>query len=363
MMKRSYSPRQIRSNAWLRATLLGMLSTFALLLSQNAQTQYAPRSYYYKNGCYVTTDTPQDIRMDLGNIVIQPDTKPGLIKRQTFNIQESYSLFCINQNSMIGELPGSEPATNSEQHVYKTNVPGIGIRLYRQSYNGIISTYYPHRLSSYDSPRGNAKLAAGYFIVEIFKLPGPTGAGTLKQGLYSTYWGDGTGPSKPILTSHVYANSIAIVNSTCSLDAGSRNIAVDLGEAPKYTFTGVGSTNNDRNFNIKVDCVGGNDSVWSQARGDVSLSFSYTPDPDTNASKGVIKNEANADRAQGIAVQLLDDRNGTPVTNGSNLYVGKLRADSATSFTVPMRAHFYQTKSQIAGGNVRSLATFNVVYQ
>lgn len=359
MMKRSYSPK----HKLFAPLLLGVVSASAMLLPQSAQSQQSPRDYYYKNGCYVTTNTPQDISMNLGNIVIQPDTKPGLIKRQTFNIQGSTKLICVNQNSMIGELPGSELATDSERYVYKTNVTGIGIRLYRQSYSGQIKTFYPHVLTSNDGFPTNATLAAGYFIVEIFKLPGPTGAGTLKQGLYSTYWGNGTGPSKPILTSHVYANSIAIVNSTCSVDAGSRNIAVDLGEAPKYLFTGVGSTNNDRNFNIKVNCVGGNDSIWSQARGDVSLSFSYTPDPDTSTNKGVIKNEADKDRAQGIGVQLLDDRNSTPVANGSNLYMGKLRAESATSFTVPMRAHFYQTKSQIVGGNVRSLATFNVVYQ
>lgn len=338
----------------LKTALMGLLAALTFACIQDSEAAY--------NGCYVRTSTPQDISMDLGNIVIQPDTPVGLIKRQTFNIVENKALYCGGHNFMYGELPGSEIAPNSEPYVYKTNVPGIGIRLYRQSYNGIISTYYPHVLEDYTGQHTSTKLAAGYFVVEIFRLKGPTGAGALKPGLYSTYWGNGTGPSLPILTSHVLGNGISVVNSTCQVDTGSRNIAVDMGEAPKYLFTGVGSTVNERNFDININCVGGNDSVWSKARGDVSLSFNYTPDPDTSASLGVMKNNADRDGARGIGVQLLNNR-GLPVINESFLYVGKLRPDSQTRFNIPMKARFYQTRTQVNGGDVKSIATFNIVYQ
>lgn len=315
------------------------------------------------NGCYVARETPQDIQMIMGDIVVNPDTAVGQrIAIGYFPIEQDKGLTCMGTNAMVGELPGSKLSSLGD-NIYETNIAGIGIRLYREG-ERYIDVYYPHYLQGQNHPQnssGRAYLEGGLFTVELIRLPGQVGAGPLKPGLYSTYWGDGSGPNRPILTSHVIGNSIRIVNAACKLDAGSRNIPINMGEVSKGAFKGVGSTLNERPFMISMSCVGGHESQWSTRKSDVGISFEYDADP--SGAAGVIKNTASSDAAQGVGIQLLEASNGMPIAPHRILNVGQLRDSSDRYFNIGLTSRYYQTSSNISGGNVRSLATFNIVYQ
>ena len=300
--------------------------------------------------------------MNLGAVVLRPDTPVGaVILKKSFYIPNKPVGYCNgNGGSAIGVISTGYPLSQLGNNIYETNIKGIGIRLYRHG-DTRIDTFYPHelRLQGGGTPYS---LDPGYFVVEIIRLPGPTGAGSLIAGLYSSYYLNASGPSKPILTSHVYGNSITIVNSTCMIDAGSRDISVDMGSVARNDFSGIGSTLNERNFNIRLNCLGGNDSEWSQKRGDVSLLFSYAPNPRWG-NQGVIQPEGGKTSASGVGIQLLTGQSNTPVRNGDSVFAGHLSPDTRTTVTVPMKARYYQTDNHIAGGNVSALATFTLVYQ
>lgn len=320
-----------------------------------------PEKTNYGPGCHVTIDHPQDIKMDLGRIVLRPDMAPGtVISAKQFPISRQWVAECSSRGTMIGILSNNYTASELGNNIYKTNIPGIGLRLYREGEGGRIKTFYPHTLPF--SGHSKLYLDPGYFSVEVIRLPGPTGAGRLNAGLYSIYYADSTGPSKPVLTSHVYGDGITIVNSTCSIDAGSRDITVDMGSAASKDFSGVGSTLNEKKFNIRLNCVGGNESKWSQKRGDVSLAFYYTPN-ERWGNQGVIQPERNQSAAQGVGIQLLSDKENTPVKNGDYVYAGRLQEFTSSTINIPMKARFYQTENKITGGSVSALTTFTVVYQ
>lgn len=314
------------------------------------------------NGCYVSREAPQDIKMIMPDVVVHPGSSPGtLLAQGRFQIERDNGLVCRGSNTMTGQLPNSK-ISKLGGNIYETNVPGIGIRLYREG-EQYIRTFYPHIIEGKQSKRrssGHSYLEGGSFYVELIRLPGPVGAGPLMPGLYSTYWGNGSGPGRPILTSHVIGNSIKIVNSTCEIDAGSRNIPINMGEVQKYQFQGVGSTLNEHGFNIILHCVGGNESQWSKRTGEVGLSFSY--EQDTSNIKGVIKNMASTDAADGVGIQLLEAR-GTPVPTNGVIQAGRLNQSAESTFEVGMSSRYYQTKMHVSGGNVNSQATFTVVYQ
>lgn len=315
----------------------------------------------YGPGCRAIVDQPQDIKMDLGRIVLRPDMAPGtVISSKQFPIAYQWVAECSGRGSMIGILSNNYAASELGNNIYRTNIPWIGLRLYRESRSGWIKTFYPHSIPY--SGRTTLYLDPGFFSVEVIRLPGPTGAGRLNAGLYSVYYADGTGPSKPVLTSHVYGDGITIVNSTCSIDTGSRDITVDMGTVARKDFTGVGSTLNEKKFNIRLNCVGGNESQWSQKRGDVSLAFYYTPDT-TWGNQGVIQPEQSQTAAQGVGIQLLTDKASTPVKNGDYVYAGRLSEFANATIDIPMKARFYQTNSQMTGGSVSALTTFTIVYQ
>ena len=338
---------------------IGAAAALCTLMSPSPAQARPGQSYGY--GCNATLDQPQDIKMNLGRIVLRPDMAPGtVISSKQFPIAYEWVAECAGRGSMIGVLSSNYSASELGNNIYKTNIPGIGLRLYRESRSGLIKTYYPHSIPY--SGRSTLYLDPGFFSVEVIRLPGPTGAGTLNPGLYSVYYANNTGPSKPVLTSHVYGDGITIVNSTCSIDAGSRDITVDMGTVSRKEFTGVGSTLNERNFNIRLNCVGGNESQWSQKRGDVSLAFSYSPNS-TWGNQGVIQPEQGQSAAQGVGIQLLTDKENMPVKNGDYVYAGRLSAFANATIDVPMKARYYQTDNKVSGGSVSALATFTVVYQ
>lgn len=298
--------------------------------------------------------------MVMPDVVVNPSAPPGtLLAQGRFQIEQDLGLVCRGTTSnMVGQLPGSQISKLGD-NIYETNVQGIGIRLYREG-ERYIRTFYPHtlELKQYKRrPNGQAYLEGGSFYVELLRLPGPVGAGPLKPGLYSTYWGNGSGPGRPILTSHVIGNSIKIVNSTCEIDAGSRNIPINMGEVQKSQFKGVGSTLNERLFDIRMHCAGGNES---QRTGDVGLSFAY--ERDASGIQGVIKNIATTDAADGVGIQLLEAC-GTPVATNSVVQTSGFNQIAKSTFNVGMMSRYYQTKSQVSGGNVNAQATFTVVYQ
>lgn len=337
------------------ATLLSTTAPYAHAAWGSRPGQNTP------SGCSATVDHPQDIKMDLGRIVLRPDMAPGtVISSKQFPIGYQWVAECAGHGSMIGILSSNYSVSELGNNIYKTNIPGIGLRLYRESKSGLIRTFYPHTIPY--SGRNTLYLDPGFFSVEVIRLPGPTGAGQLNSGLYSVYYADRTGPSKPVLTSHVYGSGITIVNSTCTIDAGSRDITVDMGSAASKDFTGIGSTLNEKRFNIRLNCVGGNESKWSQKRGDVSLAFYYTPNSHLG-NQGVIQPEQGQSTAQGVGIQLLTEKESTPVKNGDYVYAGRLSEFSNATIDIPMKARFYQTENKVTAGNISALTTFTIVYQ
>ncbi|HHB1427641.1 TPA: fimbrial protein [Serratia odorifera] len=308
--------------------------------------------------CYVTTNNPQDIIMNVGRVLITPTTKVGdVLATGKFDIRRDNSISCSGRSTLYGRILQGGPSTLSDK-IWTTNVPGVGIRLYRQ-----IGTqegaYYPHELYR----NGGVYLAEGYFVVEVIKIAEQTGTGSLAPGQYSTYYVDGSGPSRPILISHVLANSITIVTSSCSVDTGSKNKVINLATVPSATFRGVGSTAAEQDFSLNINCIGGTGTEFLPGGGGeglVNVRFDYTPDG-SNAP-GVLKSLQDTNAASGVSVQLLNGSTSAPIKNGESVYAGHTIANQTNTITLPLKARYYQTGTRIKGGVIKSIATFTIEY-
>ncbi|WP_413503476.1 fimbrial protein [Serratia grimesii] len=327
------------------------LMLFGLLMT-GGQSAYA--------ACFVNNGyKAQVINMKLGRVLVTPSSQVGdtLVTGQfPINAVNGYGR-CTSGGSAIGQiLQGSR---TSFSNVFSTNIPGIGIRLYRDA--GTVSTFYPHTLPL----RGNTtvNLNGGYFKIDIVKTAAQTGTGQLVPGKYTTYYMDGSGPNLPMLESIVDANSLTIVTSTCNVDSGSKNKVVNLDSVTAASFGGVGSTQGEKAFDININCVGGvgEDLLpGSAGQGIVNVRFDYTQDP-SNAP-GVIKSESGANTASGVAVQLLTGNTTQPIKNGDAVNAGRTIPNQANTLTLPLKARYYRTGSTIKGGNIKSTATFTIEY-
>lgn len=297
--------------------------------------------------------TAQRINMNVGQVIVRPDAAIGqVLARKEFSIRKVDPIATCDWRGgrTIGEMLQGQ-ASGTVKDTYTTNVPGIGVRLARR-FDGK-DTFYPHFIT-YRPPGRGLYLAPGYFTVEIIKIGSETGSGSLAAGQYTTYYPDGSGPSRPLLVTELTANAITIVSSACFVDAGSRNIAVNFDSMYRGRFTGVGSTHQTREFDVQLTCSGP-----SAGRDVVKLSFDYTPDP-ANVP-GVIRLDGGAGSASGVGIQLLT-ANGEPIRQQQPLTVATLDTPDLRTVTVPLQARYYQTAPAVQAGDTQARATFTIEY-
>ncbi|MDB0196688.1 fimbrial protein, partial [Acinetobacter baumannii] len=91
--------------------------------------------------------TTVDISMAVGRVVVRPSDPVGkILRKATFPINPNGStLRCTSYSDTItAALTQNYPLSPLGNSIYSTNIPGIGIRLYREAENATnFSGYYP----------------------------------------------------------------------------------------------------------------------------------------------------------------------------------------------------------------------------
>ncbi|AIC09246.1 fimbrial protein [Xylella fastidiosa] len=307
----------------------------------------------------------QNIDFGAGRILIQPSLAIGdRIALLTHNINrvEKYA-GCVNNGIMYGDFTRSMTPVSGMNHVYATDVAGVGIRLYREA--GKVSTFYPHTFNSNNLPGRVTYLTLneGYFQVELIKTAATTGSGPIASpGPFTTYYADGSGISRPILTSSLSGIGITIVTSTCQVDAGSKNIAVNFGSVSSNTFKGLGSKGPERDFTINLICHGGNVTEADQAQ--ISVRIDGTQD--SSGQSGVLAITSASDAASNIGIELVDLLTGSErqVVFGQAITLGRTAINASSTLSLPMRARYIQTQTgKVGPGAAKGTATFTIEYQ
>ncbi len=338
--------------------ITGALFTAGLGIHNEANAACAPTSGF----------TTKVISMAVGRVVVRPSDEVGkILRKATFSIDPNNSTINCTRYStgtVRADLTQSYPISSLGNNIYSTNIPGIGIRLYREAQNNSnFSGYYPYsRNISGGSGWGgtNYSLDTGYFVVEIVKTASQTGSGALVPGQYSSYYLT-SHPNQPILTSFVYGNAITIASSSCELQ-GDINKVVTLPTVTKSGFSGVGSTQGAQRFDLNILCNGGQNPTGYEEKNLISLSYDYVQDGSNNQ---VLSNIAPAStKANGVGVQLLWNYNNKNqvIKKGDKLEIGTVKSNETIQYNVPMTAQYYQTAANVTAGTVRAMATVTIEY-
>lgn len=307
----------------------------------------------------------QNIDFGAGRILIQPSLAIGdRIALLTHNINRvnSYGR-CFDNGIMYGAFTRSMTPVSGMNNVYATDVAGVGIRLYREA--GKVSNFYPYSLNFNNPPdrATNLDLNEGYFQVELIKTATTTGSGPIASaGPFTTYYADGSGIGRPILTSSLSGIGITIVTSTCQVDAGSKNIAVNFGSVSSNTFKGLGSKGPERDFTINLICQGGN--VGEADQGQVSVRIDGTQD--SSGQSGVLAITSASDAASNVGIELVDLLTGSErqVVFGQAITLGRTTINASSTLSLPMRARYIQTQTgKVGPGAAKGTATFTIEYQ
>ncbi|MCC3345095.1 fimbrial protein [Psychrobacter sanguinis] len=321
--------------------------------TQAAQAACGPSSWRF---------TTVNINMAIGKVVVKPTDPIGTVlytKRVDIPASPNTVISCDIFGGKMRAVILNNQGKAMDPNIYKTNVPGIGIRLYREligaGEQSSFSGYYPYSadLRAFSS----ASLGSGFFVIEIIKTSEATGTGSLTQGLYSSYYAEGYA-DRPALTSTVVGDTITITSSSCEIK-GNANKVVQLPTMKNTDFKGVGSTQGEQPFDINILCNGGKNI---QTPDKISVSFDYET---ANNDNRVLKNIAPTNtQAKGVGTQLVSKYNNTDkvIAKGEPLSLGTLNASQTISYTLPMVARYYQTDRVVTAGEVKSIATVTLNY-
>jgi type 1 fimbria pilin len=304
--------------------------------------------------------TTVNINMAIGKVVAKPNDPVGTVlytRRVNIPANPNSQMICdVWSGGTVQAVILNNQGLAMQPSIYKTNIPGIGIRLYRELIGGDgFSGYYPY--SSELKRSTKYSLGEGYFVIEIVKTGESTGTGSLTQGLYSSYYLEGYS-SRPILTSTLTGDTITITSSSCEIKSNANKV-VQLPTMKNSDFKGVGSTQGEQAFDVNILCNGGKNI---QTPDKISVSFDYET---ANSTTNILKNIApTGTQAKGVGTQLVSKYNNANnvIAKGERLSLGTLNASQTLSYTLPLVARYYQTDAVVTAGEVRSIATVTIDY-
>jgi len=336
-----------------RKALTALALLGGVLLAQHASASCRIQSSWF---------TAQDVTMDMGQIVILPSTPVGGVIKEIsvpINQQDSVGRCDWSGGRSIGEYVNAaqKRPVPGFSDTYETDVPGVGIKLFRDS--GSIQVYYPHQRSF--GGGSSVMLVGGRFHIQLIKTAAQTGSGVIApNGRFTTHYFDGDGASRPLLTSTFKGSGTIVVSPTCEVQAGSRNIAVDFGSVPNTTFTGVGSKAVDRDFEIRLNCQGSNVAAYQS-----KIGIRLDADQDSSNMPGVLKLSAASNSATRIGIQVVqrDGSSEREVRFGQTVNVGTT-VPGTSVMALPLRARYVQTLAGAVGSGVANgKATFTIKYE
>ncbi|KVX92396.1 fimbrial protein [Burkholderia ubonensis] len=147
---------------------------------------------------------------------------------------------------------------------------------------------------------------------------------------------------------------------TCRVTTPS--IAVSLGKVMTRTLTGVGTTTDTRPFNIQLRCSGG-------ASGATTRMYTTLTDASHPANASSVLSLGADSTASGVGIQVLRGDNNALISYGpdssqagnpNQWFVGQF---GNVDVTIPLKARYVQTASDVKAGTANGRATFTMSYQ
>lgn len=297
-----------------------------------------------------------DNTVTLNNATVQRDAPVGTViataKGTMLNGGYWYMVYgeCdIYANMLYGGMVPS-----GVEHVYNTNVPGVGIRAYVStwSHGAVYASASPGTLVDHYASSGgfygNSFNAPEIALVKTGNItpgvvtPGPVLSIKAANNIY-------TG-SEPPYSTWTLNSSVTITQVACSVTSG-EGLSFPIGNVPADQFKGKGSVSSQTSaVNLKLDC---------DPAANINVTLSGTQNPDSSDDSVLTLTGQGEDGiAEGVGVQLVYNDKPLEINKMLNL---KTSAGGMESFTLVAR--YIQTKDNVVAGSANATATLNLTYQ
>lgn len=287
---------------------------------------------------------PKTSTISIGTITVQRDAAVGTVLfSQKATSTKSYLERCFGTLTLRFSMRYYNAIRSSYgDHVYDTNISGVGIRFSSGKFFDNPGTTFPYPMrTSYVEWFGGK--------VELI-VTGPVSPGLLNSGVLGVIAvKDRRGAFVNGLTTMITGGRINVV--ACSVNTKQLNFPLGnvpvsaFGSSPGTHLPGVQNTQN-----LGLTCNEGTN---------INLSISGVKNPDINATSVLsLTGQGQQETAKGVGVQLL--YNGKPLVLNSKI---RLKSSATGHETFPLTARYYQTLASVTPGTANASATLNLTYQ
>lgn len=226
-----------------------------------------------------------------------------------------------------------------------SNIPGIGIAVSTAAIGSANATFGP-------LGAGNMGwyIADTVWYITIKKTGQVTTSTSIRSGSIARLTQTNTTPSGTwnLTTLNMPANAIRINVLSCSLK--STVPTINLGDWYDTQFPAIGSTSTEVAIPITLNCLAG-----------TNIKATVTATSGTiNASQGQLALSGGADKATGVAIQLIDQNNNPIPLNSKQTIKNNV---AAGEYIFGWKARYIKTNDKITPGPANGTATINIRYE
>jgi type 1 fimbria pilin len=263
--------------------------------------------------------------------------------------------------------------------VYRTGVPGIGVKFVRGNNYGdfplkpAISSCIG-KTCNFPSSGWDADSRVVFIKTADVVSAGTIEGSQLPTALYSVGQNDSMAGVYKVSLS----GSLQITYPTCNITAASKAMTVNMGKHDITAFTGKGATTEWKNASIQlVNCgwfygyvpngysagtFDGNTITYNTRSN--SLSITLTPlNGSEDAAKGIMKIADHPLKATGIGIQLSSNESTSGLIDLTTGITQTLPKDGTQSITVPLYARYIQTADSVIAGKSNGLLEYVITYK
>lgn len=354
----------------------------------NASCQFSPTTIYPQSQTIISTIPLSS----LNNLSAPPGTPVGqIIYRQTISISQGgnspgLTIKCSGPGSLqqgyeYASLPW--PVSNYSDTVYRTNLPGVGVRV--NQYNIGYPIYESASICfPKDTPGCSFKGLSLYANLDLIKISEDLAPGTI-NGTDLPIIRRSYGQAKSMVSVYEFnfSGSLTITTPTCNITTTSGVMTVRMGENSIKKFTGKGSATPWKNAGITLTCPEtfyGNSGVdnlvvsagdYSSGTGTTTGSLrqnfwqlNLTPANGTiDATKGIIAINDSPIKATGIGIQLSKSANNNGIIDLNSRIVGLFSNTGTKQIIIPLYARYIQTEDKVLPGRADGNLIYTISYQ
>lgn len=361
-------------NSSSRAIVAVLLALLALLWAAPAQA----------GRCSYLPEYPSPLRFSVpitGNITVGRDVPVGAeIYRRSFSTTSDFTVACdraaFDYNRTFSSTPyplSSYTHPTYGARIYATAVAGIGAAVLIGP--GTVALPVQNRVD-YSSAPGNPRIslyADTQYVLVLFKIAANVGAGSIQGSGLPSPWFNVQGDNRLDLLTAQFTGQLNIVSRTCSTP----DVPVALGTHQMTELGGIGTGTQWVDVPVRLNncpaffarsLSGSYNDRGQAAQSGVANTVQYRVDPVTsivNAAQSVMALQPDGvnQTATGIGIQI-STATLAPVGFGTQRNSGlPLNQTDGSSYTLSLKARYYQTGATPTSGQANGAATITLVYQ